>query len=56
MNAARTYRKDVSRVRIRGADHVENTTSSIVAKVCFPRRCLAKKYSFSPENIYGPFA
>jgi hypothetical protein len=35
------YRKHVSGVRIRGADHVENTASSFVAKACLERRCLA---------------
>jgi hypothetical protein len=30
-----------TRVRMRGADHIENSTSPIVAKACFPRRCLA---------------
>jgi hypothetical protein len=39
--AARTYRKHVSRVRLRGADHIENPASSIVTKAYLPRRCLA---------------
>jgi hypothetical protein len=38
--AAQTYRKHVSRVRIRGADHVENIAFSIVTKVYLPHRCL----------------
>jgi hypothetical protein len=32
--------KHVSRDRIRGTDHTENTASSISSKVCLPRRCL----------------
>jgi hypothetical protein len=40
IDAARTYRKHFPRVRIRGADHIGNTASSIVAKVCLSRRCL----------------
>jgi hypothetical protein len=31
-----TYRKHMSRVRMLGADHIENTSSSIVAKACLP--------------------
>jgi hypothetical protein len=38
---ARTSRKHMSRVRTRGADHIENTASSTVAKACLPRHCLA---------------
>jgi hypothetical protein len=38
---ARAYRKQVSRVKMSGADHIENTTSSIVAKARLPCRYLA---------------
>jgi hypothetical protein len=31
----------MSRVRMRGADHIEDTASSIVAKTCLPCRRLA---------------
>jgi hypothetical protein len=31
---------------MRGADHIENTAASIVAKVCLPRRCLAIEVFF----------
>jgi hypothetical protein len=41
IDSARTYRKCVSRVKMRRADHVENTVSSLVAKACLERRCLA---------------
>jgi hypothetical protein len=41
MGAAGTYRNYVSRVRMRGADHTENTASSIFAKECLPHHCLA---------------
>jgi hypothetical protein len=38
---AQTYRKHVSHVRKCGADHTENTASSVVVKACVPRHCLA---------------
>jgi hypothetical protein len=41
IDSARTYRKLVSHIRMRGADHTENITPSIVAKASLPRRCLA---------------
>jgi hypothetical protein len=41
IDAASTYRKHVVRVRMYGADYIENTASSIVAKACLPRSCLA---------------
>jgi hypothetical protein len=36
-----TYRNRVSRVGMRGTDHIENTAYSIVVKAWLPRRCLA---------------
>jgi hypothetical protein len=46
IDSAQTYRKHVSRIRMRVADHIENTTSTIVTKVYLPRRCLAIEILF----------
>jgi hypothetical protein len=41
VDSAPTYIKHVSRVRMHGPDHTENTASSIVAKAYLPLCCLA---------------
>jgi hypothetical protein len=49
IDAVRTYEKQVSRVRLHEADHVENTASSIVVKAYLQHHCVSLEVLISVE-------